>query len=95
MFGGALVHEQSALIFPASSSDGLASTIRRLASDADLYARLSTNSEQAWQALQLPVQWGELLDKWLADRPADLDWLWQHRLNSGLYDRQIEARRKS
>jgi glycosyltransferase involved in cell wall biosynthesis len=70
MFKGALVDEQSALIFRAGDVAGLAAAIRRLREQPDLYAMLSANSEEAWQALQLPVSWGELLEKWLADSIA-------------------------
>jgi glycosyltransferase involved in cell wall biosynthesis len=93
MFRGALVHEQSALIFQAGNPNELASAIQRLARDVDLYALLSANSERAWQALQLPVSWGELLRRWLSEDPDDRRWLWEHRLNSGLYHVQIESRR--
>ena len=94
MFFGALTHEQSALVFPASKADALASAIRRLGADPELYARLSLNSEAAWQALQLPVTWGELVERWLADTPEDAAWIRDHRLASGLYERQIAARSK-
>ena len=94
MFFGALTHEQTALVFPASKADALASAIRRLGADPELYARLSLNSEAAWQALQLPVTWGELVERWLADTPEDAAWIRDHRLASGLYERQIAARSK-
>ena len=93
MFRGALVHQRSALIFPAGESEALAAAIRRLGADRTLYALLSANSSSAWEALQLPVTWGELIERWLSDEPADREWLLEHRLNSGLYDRQIEIRR--
>jgi len=93
MFRGALVHQRSALIFPAGESEALAAAIRRLGADRTLYAQLSANSSAAWEALQLPVTWGELIERWLSDEPADREWLLEHRLNSGLYDRQIEIRR--
>lgn len=92
MFFGALVHERTALVFRAGDESSLANAIRRLARDAELYARLSKNSEQAWQDLQLPVTWGELIDHWLADDEPDHKWLQGHRLSSGLYQRQIAAR---
>jgi glycosyltransferase involved in cell wall biosynthesis len=95
MFLGPLTHEQSALIFPGANVDALASAIQRLAEDPGLYAKLSANSEQAWQALQLPVSFGDLLRRWLSDSPSDREWLWEHRLNSGLYDRQISTRRET
>jgi hypothetical protein len=93
MFLGPLTHEQSAVIFPGANADALASAIRRLADDATLYAKLSANSKQAWQALQLPVSFGDLLEKWLSEGPGDREWLWEHRLSSGLYAQQIKARR--
>jgi glycosyltransferase involved in cell wall biosynthesis len=95
MFAGALVHEQSALNFAAGDAGALASAIVRLSRDNRLYAELSLNSAEAWQALQLPVSWGEMLQKWLSDTPADREWLRAHRLESGLYDRQIEIRRST
>lgn len=92
MFRGALVPEHSALIFEAGNPTALACAIHRLATDRQLYATLSRNSADAWQALQLPVTWGTLLEKWLAGTPADQEWLNAHRLMSGLYDVQIAAR---
>jgi glycosyltransferase involved in cell wall biosynthesis len=89
MFHGALSHQETALVFPAGEVEALADAIRRLTTDASLYARLSENSERAWQALQLPVAWGELIERWLAD---DQDWLCEHRLNSGRYREQIAVR---
>jgi glycosyltransferase involved in cell wall biosynthesis len=94
MFRGALVDGESALTFPAGNSEALASAIRRLRGDPALYSRLSVNSEAAWQALQLPVTFGDLVGRWLSGTTADKEWLRAHRLNSGLYDRQIERRRR-
>jgi glycosyltransferase involved in cell wall biosynthesis len=95
MFRGALMHEESALVFPAKDVDALASAIRRLGSDPELYARLSSNSEAAWQALQLPVAWGELVQHWLTDSGPDRDWIRERRLTSGLYASQIAARTRT
>lgn len=93
MFRGALAHEQSALVFPARDEKALAATIQRLANDPRLYAVLSANSLQAWEALQLPLQRGEFIERWLSDQPADREWLFSHRLESGLYDQMIAIRR--
>ncbi|MFL6721575.1 MAG: glycosyltransferase family 4 protein [Sphingomonas sp.] len=92
MFFGALTHGSSALIFPAGDDGKLAASIRRLSSDTQLYAELSRNSIDAWNALQLPVSWGELVSRWLHDTAADREWLNDRRLRSGLYDAQIAAR---
>jgi glycosyltransferase involved in cell wall biosynthesis len=95
MFRGALSHERSALIFPAGDVKALTSAIQRLSRDPELYGALSDNSGRAWQALQLPVTWGELLGRWLSDDANDSDWLREHRLMSGLYDAQIAIRKNT
>jgi glycosyltransferase involved in cell wall biosynthesis len=92
MFRGAIKHEESALIFPQRDERALASAIDRLAHDPNLYARLSANSVEAWEALQLPVQWGELMSRWLSDETSDREWIRSRALYSGLYDQQIAAR---
>jgi glycosyltransferase involved in cell wall biosynthesis len=92
MFRGALTHEDSALIFPAGNAEALAGAIHRLGSDAELYARLSANSQAAWEALQLPVTWGAMIEHWLENSPEDVKWLRDHSLASGIYDKQIAAR---
>lgn len=92
MFHGALLHEHTALIFPAGDAAALAGAIRRLSTDADTYARMSRNSEIAWHALKLPVTWGDLIERWLVDDDGDRSWIGNHRLNSGRYQQQIAAR---
>ena len=92
MFRGALVHEESALTYPAGNAHALAEAIQRLSADATTYERLSENSEAAWRALQLPVSWGAFIERWVGDSPDEEDWLWAHRLTSGLYARQIAVR---
>lgn len=90
MFRGALSDGDSAVIFAAASPPALAAAIRRLDGDEALYARLSANAGGAWDALQLPVHMGELIDRWLTDDAADTAWIADHGLASGRYDRQIE-----
>jgi glycosyltransferase involved in cell wall biosynthesis len=92
MFRGALVHDESALIFPASDDAALADEIRRLATQPELYAKLSIKSMRAWEALQLPVSWGALIDRWLSGTAPESAWLHSHRLLSGIYRKQIAAR---
>jgi len=92
MFFGALTKDKSAVVFRAGDAEALAGAIRRLFNDANLYARLSRNTERAWQALQLPVSWGDLISRWLADDEASREWLRQHALFSGHYAEQIALR---
>jgi glycosyltransferase involved in cell wall biosynthesis len=90
MFRNVLVDQESALIFPAGDAEKLAAAIERLLGDPELYARLSLGSEEAWNAIQLPVQMGNLLEAWLSNDRTRLDWLKAHTLNSGRYDNFIQ-----
>ena len=85
MFRANLTHEVDALIFPSGNVPALAAAIERLLSDRGLYRNLSVNSARTWTQLQLPVKWAEALDRWIADSPADREWLFGHRLSSGIY----------
>ncbi len=85
MFQAKLQHKTNALIFPAENAEALADQIALLISDATLYQTLSLNSEQAWNQLQIPVKWGDLIERWLFNSPENYQWLYQYRLSSGLY----------
>ena len=39
----------------------------------------------AWENLQLPVRWAELLTHWVDPQDPGAAWLQAHRLESGLY----------
>jgi glycosyltransferase involved in cell wall biosynthesis len=75
MFSGHLVDGASALVFPARDVAALARAVARLASDPELYARLSAGGEAAWYRMQVPVKWGEMIERWLSETPADRAWL--------------------
>ena len=92
MFRGALTHEKDAIVFRAGESADLAAAIKRLASDDLLYSELSTNSQRAWEQLQLPVVWEDLVARWLFDGAAGREWLRAHRLDSGAYADRIAQR---
>jgi glycosyltransferase involved in cell wall biosynthesis len=84
MFAGHLVDGQSAAIFPAGQPQALAATIARVLQEPDLYARLSAGSPDAWQRMQIPLKWGEMIDHWLADGPKDRHWLASHAIGVAL-----------
>jgi glycosyltransferase involved in cell wall biosynthesis len=90
MFRTNLQHEKESLIFPAGDAEALAANIRRALTDAGLYERLSSASAASWNQLQLPVKWGDAIDRWLFDCPppdsaSEESWLFQKRLSSGIY----------
>jgi glycosyltransferase involved in cell wall biosynthesis len=82
MFAGHLVDRETAMVFPASRPAALAAKLEELVGDPALYARLSLNAAAAWERMQNPVKWGDVLFHWLGDGPADRQWLADHRLPS-------------
>ncbi len=91
MFRGRLIDRQSALIFRAAFASDLAAKIETLSRDAKLYRRLSEASAGAWERIQIPVKFGELLARWVKDSPENQDWLYSHRLSSGRYADALAA----
>jgi glycosyltransferase involved in cell wall biosynthesis len=92
MFQGYLENHKTAMVFPSGRSDLLAARVEELISNPKLYVKLSKNSKEVWQTLQLPVKWHTFLnaciDSWLHNSSDAQQWLFQHRLTSGIYDLQ-------
>jgi len=74
MFRGKIEHGVSGMVFRASEPRDLAKQVERLMSDADLYASISRNAAQAWEGLQLPVTWGELITRFLDGVEGNRAW---------------------
>lgn len=66
MFKNAVENEKSALTFRAGDYKDLADKVKRLHSDPALYTSLSSAGELAWQRIQLPLTWGNVIESWLA-----------------------------
>lgn len=65
MFVGNVVDGEEGLMFPGGDSAALADRIAALFEDDALYARLSKNCGHAWERLQIPTKWHEIIDKWI------------------------------
>jgi glycosyltransferase involved in cell wall biosynthesis len=78
---------ETALIFHERDPADLARQIQRLMEEPQVYASLSGASAEAWEKLQVPVKYRELILRWIEDGPADRDWLRQHSLSEGQYVR--------
>ena len=85
MFRGRVEHEFGALVFRAASPESLAEQADRLLRYPELYAQLSGNSAEAWQRLQLPVRWGDLLRHWLDGSPEGRAYFAHYNLSAGPY----------
>jgi glycosyltransferase involved in cell wall biosynthesis len=76
----------SAMIFPAANPNALSECIEELLSNPELYWSLSVESYKAWNRLQIPVKWADMINRWLDDSQKNQQWLFKHRLSSGLYN---------
>lgn len=86
MFTQQLKHRVNALIFRAGDVAGLAACIQELLNHPQLYQQISQATLPAWKQLQIPVQWGQLIQCWLSNSETDRQWLTQYSLNLGQYD---------
>jgi glycosyltransferase involved in cell wall biosynthesis len=85
MFQNKLKDGMNALIFPSANAVALADCIEKLLTNSELYERLSLASYDAWKELQIPVKWADMINRWLDNSPENRQWLFDHRLSSGLY----------
>ncbi|WNZ21483.1 glycosyltransferase [Leptolyngbya sp. NK1-12] len=88
MFVRQLRHRVNAMLFPAGQPQAIAGQIEAIFSDAALYSQISEATAATWHQLQLPVKMGDLLARWVNTTPENQQWLYQHRLTSGLYKQQ-------
>jgi glycosyltransferase involved in cell wall biosynthesis len=77
----------SAMIFPAANPNALSDCLEKLLSNPELYWSLSVESYNAWKRLQIPVKWAEMINCWLDDSQTSWQWLFEHRLASGIYNK--------
>jgi glycosyltransferase involved in cell wall biosynthesis len=83
MFRGNVQHRVSGMMFPAGNGLAMADCMVELMGNPALYAQISQNTPAAWENLQLPVRWADLVTHWVD--PAGQAWLQAHRWESGLY----------
>lgn len=75
-----LKNDPAVSIFPEKDAPALARALRRLAEDPAHYRSLSEQSETTWQRLQIPLMWGDMVERWLSGTAEDLAWLSRHTL---------------
>jgi glycosyltransferase involved in cell wall biosynthesis len=85
MFRSNLRNNVDALIFPAGDVPALANSLQKLFSDANLYSKISFASQNAWEQLQIPVKWADLLKSWVFDSPENQQWRSKYQLDSAFY----------
>ena len=80
MFEGHLIDRKNAMVFPAGKPAALAAAVADLMSDRALYATLSHGAAEAWERMQVPVKWGEMILRWARDGDQDRAWLDAHTI---------------
>lgn len=80
MFIKALAGSPGCRFFEASRPEALQRAIVDLLRDPSAYAALSTHAPEAWQRIQVPLKWGDLLETWLEHGTDARGRLRQHTL---------------
>lgn len=92
-FASRLRHGSDALVFQAASAPALADAIQSLVLDPALYAKLSVNSETAYQSLFFGIEWASLISLFLSDPTNRTGWVAEHSLERYLRERAVTDNR--
>lgn len=81
-FANRLRHGTDVLMFQGASAPALADAVQRLASDPELYARLSANAAAACQGLFFGTEWADLIRLFVNDPQDRTGWVREHSLEA-------------
>lgn len=90
MFKNKLKSGINAMIFKSGNSISLSACIDKILSAPELYQNISVASADAWNNLQIPVKWADMINRWLDDSPENQQWLFEHSLSSRHYNSPAE-----
>jgi glycosyltransferase involved in cell wall biosynthesis len=76
------ISKEAAMMVPEKRPSAIAEAIERVLDDPDLYHRMSVATLDAWNRIQCPVQWGELIERLLHAKREDERWLADHAMTS-------------
>lgn len=71
MFSRQLKHRRNAMVFKAADPTSLAGAVREILAEPALYSELSCTATLSWEAIQCPVKYADLLDRWLRGSEED------------------------
>lgn len=75
MLLGRLEGEPSVLVVPEKDPARLAAALRRLAEEPGTYRALSEAARATGERLQIPLKWGEMVERWVSGGADDRLWL--------------------
>ncbi len=58
----------SCLMFRGGDGDEFAAKIDALLANAQLYSTISANAPEAWEKIQIPLKWADVIEEWLTVR---------------------------
>lgn len=85
VFQSRLKHRVNAMIFQSGNANELAARIEELLNEPKLYHQLSDATLAAWESLQIPLKWGDLVRDWVAEAPNLREKLARFSLHSKQY----------
>lgn len=74
MFGMGIAEGEGATFFRAGDATDLAARLAHLLGNPAAYGQLSERSLAALEKLHCPVTWGQVIDRFIGNAPADQDW---------------------
>ncbi len=80
MFAGVIVDRMNGLVVPEKSPSAIADAVSAYMMETGLYETVSGSSEQTLASIQIPLIWGDLIEKWLDGSPAAIDSLLAHSI---------------
>lgn len=90
MFLSNIENRYSALTFPEKQPQLIAECVQKLLQNPDLYFKLSQNSYEAWQKLQIPMKWADLVANWIKDTQESQQWISKRCLAADIYAHRLE-----
>jgi glycosyltransferase involved in cell wall biosynthesis len=76
------VRPEAAMIVPEKRPAAIAQAALRLLDDSERYRKMSIATQDAWNHIQCPVRWGDLLERLLQPSPEGECWLAGHALSA-------------
>jgi glycosyltransferase involved in cell wall biosynthesis len=80
MFAGVIVDRVNGLVVPEKSPQSIADAVIAYMMETGLYEKVSGSSDATLASIQMPVVWGDLIEKWLDGSPSAISSLLAHSL---------------
>jgi len=80
MFAGVIVDHVNGLVVPEKSPQSIADAVIAYMMEAGLYEEVSARSDATLADIQMPLAWGDLIEKWLDGSPSAISSLLSHSL---------------